>query len=63
MNTLNIEEKQKVESLIDGRILTEEEKQIVTCESCGDKYLWVDMPESSPTICQSCRYSTYPSLD
>jgi len=62
MNTLNIAEKQKVESLIDSRILTEAEKQIVTCESCGDEYLRVDMPEDSPAICQSCRFSTYPWL-
>lgn len=60
MNTLNIAEKQKVESLIDSRILTEAEKQIVTCESCDEQNLWVDMPEGSPTICQSCRFSTYP---
>lgn len=50
----------KIENLIDGRILTEQEKQIITCESCDEQNLWVDMPESSPTICQKCRFSTYP---
>lgn len=43
-------------------ILTEKEKEIITCEFCEEKNLWVDMPESSPTICQKCRFSTYPWL-
>ena len=48
---------------LDERILTEIEKEIVTCECCGRKYMLVDMPESSPTICFDCRGYTdiYPT--
>ena len=38
-------------------ILTEKEKEIVICECCESKNLWIDMPESSPTICFDCRFS------
>lgn len=44
-------------------ILTEKEKEIVICECCGSKNLWVDMPETSPTICFDCRgyFNVYPT--